>query len=272
MSSFDRVQSAGTVDVDRAGRQVVLEYAFVGVENSTYPTLVFLHEGLGSLRAWKDFPGRLCEAGGFRGLVYSRYGYGGSTPKPAAEKWSVDFMHVEARRMLPQLLAALHVERPWLFGHSDGASIALLYAAQYPDAVSGVVVVAPHVFVEDVALANIGRAREAYEQGDLRARLARYHADPDSAFRGWNDIWLDEAFVDWNIEAALQGIVCPLLALQGEDDEYGTLAQLDRIQRALPRTTLAIFPDCGHSPHRSQPQALIDNTVRFIHAHSQTPI
>jgi pimeloyl-ACP methyl ester carboxylesterase len=154
------------------------------------------------------------------------------------------------------------VRRPWLFGHSDGGSIALLHAARFETA--GIVVVAPHLFVEDVSIASIEKARIAYETTDLRARLARYHADPDSAFRGWNDIWLAPAFRDWNIEQELSTLSCPVLAVQGEDDEYGTLAQIGGIQSRLPKTRLLVIPKCGHSPHRDQPQILAREAARFI--------
>ena len=143
---------------------------------------------------------------------------------------------------------------PWLFGHSDGASIALLYAAAFPERVAGVVAVAPHVFVEDVSVASIEQARDAYAATDLRQRLARYHDDPDSAFCGWNDIWLDPAFRAWNIEDMLPRIRCPVLAVQGEDDEYGTMAQIDAIARRVPQARLLKLPACGHSPHRDQPE------------------
>jgi pimeloyl-ACP methyl ester carboxylesterase len=153
-----------------------------------------------------------------------------------------------------------------LFGHSDGASIALLHAARYP--VAGVVAVAPHVFVEEVSVTSIEAARAAYETTDLRARLARHHDDPDSAFRGWNDVWLDPAFRGWNIEEEIEPIRCPLLAVQGEDDEYGTLAQVRAIARRVPQTELLVIPRCGHSPHRDQPEVLIREAGRFIASHT----
>ena len=211
-------------------------------------------------------PERFCRAQGLRGLVYSRAGYGRSTPKAPGERWAPDFMHRQAHEVLPALLAALGLERPWLFGHSDGASIALLHAARYP--VAGVVAVAPHVFVEEVSVTSIEAARAAYETTDLRARLARHHDDPDSAFRGWNDVWLDPAFRGWNIEEEIEPIRCPLLAVQGEDDEYGTLEQVRGIQRRLPKTRVLVIPKCGHSPHRDQPELLIREAGRFIASHT----
>jgi pimeloyl-ACP methyl ester carboxylesterase len=202
-----------------------------------------------------------------RGLVYSRPGYGRSTPRAADEHWSPDFMHVQAREVLPALLRTLGVQDPpWLFGHSDGGSIALLHAAAFPDAVQGVVVLAPHIFVEDVSIASIRQARDAWRDTDLRQRLARYHDDPDSAFHGWNDAWLDPAFRDWNIEDALGTIRCPLLAIQGLDDEYGTLEQVRGIARRVPQAQLLELPDCGHSPHRDQPEAVIAAVSRCMRA------
>lgn len=251
-----------------AGRDVRLEYAWVGGAGADAPLVVFLHEGLGSLAMWKDYPAALCAAAGVRGLVFSREGYGASTPRPPAERWPVDFMHRQAHDVLPALFAHLAIDRwPWLFGHSDGGSIALLYAAAYPDRVAGVIAVAPHLFVEDVSITSIDAARTAYGTTDLRARLARYHADPDSAFWGWNDIWLDPAFRSWNIEAALPSIRCPVLAVQGEDDEYGTMAQVEGVARLVPQARLVKLPACGHSPHRDQPAALTDAVVAFLRQH-----
>jgi pimeloyl-ACP methyl ester carboxylesterase len=254
--------------VDWRGRPLRLEYQWVGEASSAGEPIVFLHEGLGSLAMWKDFPAQLCHASGRRGLVFSRYGYGRSTPRPAAERWPPAFMHAQAHEVLPALFDRLGIERPWLFGHSDGGSIALLHAARFE--VAGIVVVAPHLFVEDVSIASIEQARIAYETTDLRTRLARYHADPDSAFRGWNDVWLSPDFRRWNIERELDTIACPVLAVQGEDDEYGTLAQVRGIQTRLPKTRLLVIPKCGHSPHRDQPQTLLAEAARFIRDSSPT--
>jgi pimeloyl-ACP methyl ester carboxylesterase len=235
------------------------------------PLMVFLHEGLGSISLWRDWPTRLCAAAGVRGLVYSRPGYGRSTPRAADERWPPSFMHHQAQVVLPALLARLgvdtHAQPPWLFGHSDGGSIALIHAASFTDRVAGVVVAAPHLFVEDLSVASIAKTRETYQGTDLRARLARHHADVDSAFFGWNDIWLDPAFRTWNIEALLPAIRCPVLAVQGVDDEYGTMAQIDRIPRHVPHARTVALPDCGHSPHRDQPDALERAVVDFMAAH-----
>jgi len=229
------------------------------------PVMVFLHEGLGSVSLWKDFPDQLCARIGIRGLVYSRPGYGKSTPRGVDEHWDPDFMHRQAYEVLPTLLTHLNVKNPWLFGHSDGASIALLYAAQFPAALRGAIVVAPHLFVEDISIQSIKLAREAYLQHSLRERLARHHDEVDSAFFGWNDVWLSEAFKDWNIESVIPGIRCPLLALQGEQDEYGSLQQVMRIRELLPSAEVITLANCGHSPHRDQAVALMAAVETFIH-------
>lgn len=248
-------------------KRVQLELAWVGVAESAYPTVVFLHEGLGSISLWKDFPEKFCQAHGFTGLVFSRHGYGNSTPRPHGERWPVDFMERQAWQVLPALIARLGLVKPWLFGHSDGASIALLAAARHGDLLSGVVVAAPHIMVEDVSIASIAQARDAYLAGPLRERLARHHADVDSAFWGWNDVWLAPAFRDWDIRAEVARIRVPLLAIQGEDDEYGTLEQVEGIARLVPHAQLLVLPQCGHSPHRDAPDRVSDAAGRFILAH-----
>ena len=262
MSGTDKVR------IDAAGRPLELEFAWVGPAGAAGTPLVFLHEGLGSVAMWKDFPQRLCDALGLRGLVYSRFGYGRSTPRPAGERFPVDFMHREARVALPALLDALGIARARLFGHSDGGSIALLAAAALPARIASAIVVAPHCFVEPVSVESIAQAREAYLAHGLRERLAKYHDDVDSAFWGWNDVWLDPAFRGWNIEAELDAVRCPVLAVQGEDDEYGTLEQIRAIRRRLPKTRLLALAKCGHSPHRDQPEALIAAAGEFLREHA----
>ena len=248
--------------LDWRGRELRLEYEWVGAPRAAGNVVVFLHEGLGSISMWRDFPRRFCSEHGLAGFVFSRYGYGRSTPKPPGERWPSDFMSEQANVVLPRLFAAVGIERPWLFGHSDGATIALLHAATHP--VAGVVAVAPHLFVEDVAIASIEKARVAYETGALRDGLARHHADRDSAFRGWNDVWLAPEFRDWNVEREIEAIAAPVLAVQGEDDEYGTLEQIRAVARRVPQTELVVLADCGHSPHRDQPDALSATAGRFI--------
>jgi pimeloyl-ACP methyl ester carboxylesterase len=258
----------GFIDIDWAGRPVRIEHQWIGPERTGAPLVVFLHEGLGSLSMWRDFPARLCDAAASRGLVYSRPGYGRSTPRAAQEAWGLDFLHRQAHEVLPSLLTALGLDTqaqpPWLFGHSDGGSIALLHAARFPRQVAGAVVMAPHIVVEDLSVASIAKARTAYLETDLRQRLAHHHDDPDSAFWGWNDIWLHPPFRQWSIERELPAITCPLLAVQGLDDVYGTLAQVRGIQRQVPHTRLLELPACGHAPHRDQPAAVIDATLRFL--------
>jgi pimeloyl-ACP methyl ester carboxylesterase len=252
------------------GRQVRIEHAWINRGRHDAPLMVFLHEGLGSVAMWKDYPRELCDALGVRGLVYSRPGYGRSTPRPQDERWAPDFMHRQAHEVLPAFLAAVGVsEAPWLFGHSDGGSIALLHAARH--AVAGVIAVAPHILVEDISITSIEQARTAYTTTTLREKLARFHDDVDSAFWGWNRIWLDPAFRGWSIEEEIRAIGCPLLAVQGIDDEYGTLEQVRGIARRLPQARLVELPDCRHSPHRDQPEALTQACRDFLQAHAATP-
>jgi pimeloyl-ACP methyl ester carboxylesterase len=246
-----------------------LEYGWLNPELHEAPVAVFLHEGLGSISMWKNWPQTLCDRLGLRGLVYSRPGYGHSTPRPHDTKWPVDFLSAQARDLLPALLDALGLDaaqrrRLWLIGHSDGASIALLYASAFPDALAGAVVIAPHVFVEDISVESIAAARLAYETTDLRAKLSRYHADVDSAFYGWNDIWLDPAFRAWSIVDALPAIRCPLLAVQAHDDHYGTMAQIETIAGRVQGTKLLRLERGGHSPHRDEPEILSSAIVSFI--------
>jgi pimeloyl-ACP methyl ester carboxylesterase len=257
-------------DLRWRSREVRVEYAWVGPESARGPLIVFLHEGLGSLAMWKHFPDRLCTTAGARGLVFSRPGYGQSTPRPHDEVWDVDFMHQQAYEVLPRLLDAVGVQQPvWLFGHSDGGSIALLHAGRHPERVAGLVLLAPHIFVEDITVRNIERAKADYETGGLRAGLAKYHGDPDSAFWGWNRIWLHPPFRRWNITDELADIRCPVLAIQGLDDAYGTLAQIRGIAESVPTTQLLEIPHCGHSPHRDQPEQVITATHTFIHHRRQ---
>jgi len=257
------------IDIDWAGRQVRIEHQWIAREKTTSPLMVFLHEGLGSVAMWKDFPQRLCIATGCRGLVYSRPGYGRSSPRAAEESWGLDFMHRQAQEVLPALLKVLSIDaatdRPWLLGHSDGGSIALLYAASHPEQIAGAIVLAPHILVEELSVRSIEKVRTAYLETDLRERLARHHDSPDSAFWGWSDIWLKPAFRHWSIHEEIGAIHCPLLAVQGLDDEYGTLAQIHGIARQVPQTELLELSGCGHSPHRDQPERLITAIAAFVH-------
>lgn len=258
------------VELPWCGARARIEHAWVGAAGRGAPVIVFLHEGLGSLAMWKDFPARLCHAVGCRGLVYSRPGYGQSTTAQADHRWSPDFMHRQAREFLPTLLGALDIDpaTAWLFGHSDGGSIALLHAAMFPGQVAGVIAVAPHILVEDVTVEHIADARDAFAQGALRQGLAKYHADVDLAFHRWCDLWLSPAFRGWAIEDEIGAIRGPLLAVQGVDDEYGTLEQIHGIARRVPQTRTLELRHCGHSPHRDQPEALIEAAATFIRNHT----
>ena len=239
-----------------------LDYLSIDAGAHDRPTLVLLHEGLGSVSMWRDFPHLLAHATASRVVAYSRQGYGDSDPLTAPRM--VRYMHDEAERVLPEFLDGLAIERPLLVGHSDGGSIALIHAGAGSRAVAGIVAMAPHVIVEDVSIASIAAARAAYETTALRDKLARHHSDVDGAFRGWNDIWLSADFRAWNIESYLPRIACPILAMQGEDDEYGTMDQLARIARGARDVELLKLPDCRHSPHRDQPDAVLAAIARFV--------
>ena len=244
-----------------------LEVAWHGPPPGKAPTLVFLHEGLGSVSSWRDFPERLAGAVGCGALVYSRRGYGASDPAPLPR--AVSFMHEEALAALPQLLERLQVVDPILVGESDGASIALLYAGRgggRQRRPRGLLLEAPHVFVEEICLRSIARARESYRQGDLRRSLARHHArDVDATFRGWSDVWLQPEFAQFNIEGILPAVDAPVLAIQGEDDPYGTLRQVETVAaRCRGYVELLVLPGCGHSPHREAPDRAFETMTRFL--------
>jgi pimeloyl-ACP methyl ester carboxylesterase len=245
-----------------AGEHIEVERIAPAQARIGAPALVMLHEGLGSVSMWRDFPHQVADATGCETIVYSRIGYGKSDPIRAPR--DVRFMHEEALVRLPALLDALELQAPILFGHSDGASIALIHAGSGLRKLSAVIAMAPHVRVEDISIASIEKAKVAYETTDLRARLARHHDDVDSAFRGWNDVWLDPRFRSWNIEDYLSTIRCPLLAIQGESDEYGTMDQIERIGRAVAGATLLRLPNCGHSPQRDQPAAVLQALRAFV--------
>jgi pimeloyl-ACP methyl ester carboxylesterase/GNAT superfamily N-acetyltransferase len=222
--------------------------------------IVLLHEGLGSVRLWRGFPERLAAATGRRTIAFSRYGHGESDPP--LEPRTPSFMHEEALEVLPALLDALGARDPVLVGHSDGASIALIHAGRYP--VRGLVAIAPHVFVEEICLVEIRRAREAYAEGGLRERMVRHHRDPDAAFFGWNDVWLHPEFPGWDITDVIADISCPLLLIQGERDQYGTLAQLDAIEQRARVPVTRVHLDCQHSPPNECPEETAAAVAAFV--------
>ena len=257
------MKPAGSGFLRADGRR--LEYAWHGPPPEEAPTLVFLHEGLGCVSLWRDFPARLAEATGCGALVYSRAGYGRSDPVPLPRP--VRFMHHEGLRVLPEVLEAAGVRDAVLVGHSDGASIALVHAGSgAAPRVRALVLEAPHVFVEELSVRSIAAIGEAYRTTDLRGKLARHHGENvDCAFLGWNGVWLDPEFRAWNIEEYLPGVRVPVLVVQGEDDEYGTLAQVEAVERQVsgPVETV-LLPGCGHSPHRDRPERVLEEMARFV--------
>ena len=234
-----------------------------GPSPDTAPTIMMLHEGLGCVDLWRDFPRKLAEATRYGVFTYSRRGYGASDPAELPRP--VDYMTREAVEVLPEVLGAIGFTEGILLGHSDGASIAAIYAGSIQDhRVRGLVLMAPHFFTEPMGLAAIAKAREAYETGDLRARLSKYHANVDNAFRGWNDAWLNPEFRDWNVADAIDYLRIPVLAVQGRDDQYGTLAQVEELEsRSYAPVDTMILDDCRHSPHLDQPGQVVAGIAEF---------
>jgi pimeloyl-ACP methyl ester carboxylesterase len=226
------------------------------------PIIVMLHEGLGSVSMWKDFPEQIANSTGCGVLVYSRYGHGKS--ERLAEKRGAEFMHHEARVVLPELLERFEIRTPILLGHSDGGSICIIYAATAVRKPRAMILEAPHVFVEDLSVSSITKIRAMYQATDLPKQLGRYHDHVDETFWGWNDIWLDPRFRRWNIEECLKNITCPVLVIQGEHDEYGTLAQVEAIIRHLPGAETLVLQECGHSPHREKPEKTLTAITKFV--------
>ena len=239
-----------------------LEYRDFPAAGEGLPTLLLLHEGLGCVAMWRDFPAKLAAATACRVVVWSRPGYGGSQPYPEERKKG--YMHHEAEESLPALIAALHIERPLLVGHSDGGSIALLFAGAFPEVPLGIAVLAPHEFVEEVTLVGIRAARSIWESTDWPTKLGRYHLDAVRVFEEWNDTWLSPLFRDWSIEQYLPKIRCPVLAIQGEDDEYATMRQIEVIAEQVPGTELLKLPNCGHTPQRDQEAAVLAALLAFV--------
>jgi pimeloyl-ACP methyl ester carboxylesterase len=239
-----------------------LEYRAWGDVSGGRPTLVFLHEGLGCAALWRDFPGRASARTGLPALAYSRYGYGRSDA--FTEPRTPRFMHDEATGALPELLERLSIARPILVGHSDGGSIALIHAAAHPAGPMGVVALAPHLFVERETIASIADIAARFPASDLPRRMAKYHRDPDATFHGWADIWLDPAFRAWNIEAEVTRVACPVLALQGREDEYGTMRQVERIAELCRHARWIALERCGHSPFADQPDRVLTEIEEFV--------
>ncbi|HZP78253.1 MAG TPA: alpha/beta hydrolase [Pseudolabrys sp.] len=257
--------------LDIAGQR--LEYRMIGPRPDAAPTLVLLHEGLGSVGLWGDFPDRLAKATGAGVLVYSRAGYGQSSPITLPRPLS--YMHDEANDVLPQVLDAIGFRHGLLVGHSDGASIVAIYAGTHQDhRIRGLVLIAPHFFTEEMGLAAIAETAKAYEATDLREKLARWHADPDNTFHGWCDAWLDPEFRKWDITEELAYIRVPILIVQGEDDQYGTTAQLQAAkEECYCPVDVALVPKAKHSPHRDVPGETLavtsDFVNRLLHEHSE---
>lgn len=247
---------------------VRLEFVSFGKRDSSLSTLVLLHEGLGCVEMWRDFPRKLHEATGRHVFVYSRQGYGKSDPKPAP--WSLDYMHVEGLEVLPRVLEAAGLEDVVLVGHSDGASISLIYAGGVEcHTARGLILMAPHVFNETVSVNSIDQARKTYDETNLRARLQRYHGDNvDHAFWGWNGAWLDPGFLNWNIEQYLSSVTIATLLIQGKQDQYGTAKQVEAIERQINAPVRCeLLEDCRHSPYIDQPQTVLARVHDFLGAH-----
>jgi pimeloyl-ACP methyl ester carboxylesterase len=243
-----------------------LEYRMIGPAPEAAPTIVMLHEGLGSVGLWGDFPEKLQAATGAGVFAYSRAGYGASSPVTLPRP--LDYMHIEARDVLPKVLDAIGVRRGLLLGHSDGASIAAIYAGSHQDhRVQGVAMIAPHFIVEDISVKSIAEIKEVYETTELKAKLARWHKDVDNAFYGWNGAWLDPKFRNWDISDYLAYIRVPVLIVQGESDQYGTMRQVEVAQEeCYCPVDVAVIPGAGHSPHREAPAATLDAITAFASA------
>jgi pimeloyl-ACP methyl ester carboxylesterase len=249
---------------------VKLEFVRIAARRHGLPSLVFLHEGLGSTGLWRDFPESIAARTGAEAIVYSRRGNGFSTP--IDEPRRVSYMHDEALIVLPRLLDALDVRETVLFGHSDGGSIAVVFTAEYPQRVRALVLEAPHLFVETLSVESIAAIRTQYESTSLRQRMSRYHADVDGTFYGWNDIWLAPEFADWNIEAYAERVRAPVLAMQGVDDEYGTPAQIDAMAaRTSGPVDRLLLARCGHAPHRDRRQLVEAVAGDWIEERLETP-
>ncbi len=261
MTGFDWKEGTGFF-ISAGGHK--LEGACFGPAPSQAPTIVVLHEGLGCVELWNDFPQKLAKVTGYGVFAYSRAGYGQSDPAQLPRP--IDYMTREALDVLPEVLDSICFEHGVLLGHSDGASIAAIYAGSVEDArVRGIVLIAPHFFTEETGLVSIAAIRRKYLEGDLRAKLEKCHRDPDNAFWGWNDAWMDPAFKNWNIEEVIDYLRIPVLAIQGAGDQYGTLAQIETLEEHLySPLDVVILDSCKHLPHREQPQKTMETIVDFV--------
>ena len=240
-----------------------IEYSFYEVKRPAAPTIVMLHEGLGALSLWRDLPRKLSNLVNCSVFVYSRHGYGQSDF--INSKFNAKYMHKEALNILPKILNHFDISNPILYGHSDGASIALIHASSADTGIMGLILEAPHVFVEEISLNGLKDAKKAFEQGGLKAGLAKHHREPEMIFRCWNNIWLSPEFLTWNIVSSLSNIQCPALLIQGETDAYGTLSQLDTIEKNVSGICeKKILPNVGHSPHRENPRLVLRSIQQFI--------
>lgn len=240
-----------------------IEYSFYQVKRPAAPTIVMLHEGLGALSLWRDLPRKLSNLINCSVFVYSRHGYGQSDF--INSEFDANYMHKEALYILPQILRHFDISNPILYGHSDGASIALIHASSADTEITGLIMEAPHVFVEEISLVGLKAAKKAFEQGGLKASLAKHHREPEMIFRCWNNIWLNPEFITWDIVSCLSNIQCPALLIQGEMDTYGTLSQLDTIEKHVSGSCeKKILSNIGHSPHRENPELVLRSIQQFI--------
>jgi pimeloyl-ACP methyl ester carboxylesterase len=261
MSSVDWSESPKTPMVVDG---VTLEYACHGPSPDQAATIVMLHEGLGCVELWRDFPKKVAAATGLGVFVYSRQGYGQSDP--AILPKPLDFMTQEAVKVLPHVLDAIGFQRGVLFGHSDGATISAIYAGSVQDhRVRGLILMAPHFFTEQMGIAEIALAREGFASTDMASRMGRYHRDPEGAFRGWADTWLNPEFSKWNVAEVIDYLRIPVLAIQGREDQYGTLAQIDELQsRSYAPVDVVVLDDCKHAPHQEQPSKTLTAVEKFV--------
>ncbi len=259
VSSLSREETFVTVDTYRYAVKLI-----PGSGNHDTPVLVFLHEGLGCIDLWRDFPDQICSATGLKGLIYDRLGHGKSAPLP--QRRTPRYLHDEALKYLPPFLEKNKIDNPFFIGHSDGGTIALLYAAQFPDKTTGLITEAAHVFLEDVTIKGIHRAVELYESGKMKKGLIKFHGDKaDALFYGWAHTWLSPEFRTWNIVDELKTITTPSLIIQGVDDEYGTEEQVDAIVRTVKgKSEKLMIPDCGHAPHFQARDVVVKRMVKFI--------